>query len=156
MVAAAESQDGSEFVDLNTIPMVMLERVEILKDGGSAVYGSDAIAGVVNFILRDDFTGFQIATDFTGNDGVSANDFTVSAIWGGEFNDGLTNLVISAEYFDRDDYRFEDVGLVTDPERVTGTTSQFTAIIPSPFAGAAGIVPPFNTDYVNTEISVLT
>jgi iron complex outermembrane recepter protein len=47
------------FVDLNSIPTAAVERVEILKDGASAVYGSDAIAGVVNIILRKDFKGFE-------------------------------------------------------------------------------------------------
>jgi len=46
-------------VDINSIPLAAIERIEVLKDGASAVYGSDAIAGVVNFILRRDFTGFE-------------------------------------------------------------------------------------------------
>lgn len=52
------ADDGTKvFTDLNTIPLEAVERIEILKDGGSAVYGSDAIAGVVNIILRKDFNG---------------------------------------------------------------------------------------------------
>jgi outer membrane cobalamin receptor len=46
--------------DLNQIPAALVERVEVLTGGASAVYGSDAIAGVVNFIMRDDFEGFRI------------------------------------------------------------------------------------------------
>lgn len=49
-------------VDLNTIPTAIIERVEILKDGASAVYGSDAITGVINFITRKDFTGTQLTS----------------------------------------------------------------------------------------------
>src|SRR5206468_3062386 len=48
-------------VDVNSIPLSAIERVEVLKDGASAVYGSDAIAGVVNFILRKDYTGVEIS-----------------------------------------------------------------------------------------------
>jgi iron complex outermembrane receptor protein len=48
-------------VDINSIPLSAIERVEVLKDGASAVYGSDAIAGVVNFILRKDFTGVEVS-----------------------------------------------------------------------------------------------
>lgn len=52
------ADDGQKvFTDLSTIPLDAVERVEVLKDGASAIYGSDAIAGVVNIILRDDFTG---------------------------------------------------------------------------------------------------
>ncbi|TLM79910.1 TonB-dependent receptor domain-containing protein [Microbulbifer harenosus] len=47
-------------VDINTIPEAMIDRVEVLKDGASTIYGSDALAGVVNFILKDDFEGFEL------------------------------------------------------------------------------------------------
>src|SRR5262245_20144466 len=47
-------------VDVNSIPLAAIERVEVLKDGASAVYGSDAIAGVINFIIRDDFEGANL------------------------------------------------------------------------------------------------
>ncbi|HEY2862347.1 MAG TPA: TonB-dependent receptor [Casimicrobiaceae bacterium] len=53
-------------VDLNSIPLAAIDRVEILKDGASAIYGADAMAGVINFILRKDFTGFS-ATAYTGD-----------------------------------------------------------------------------------------
>ncbi|BFM10762.1 TonB-dependent receptor [Simiduia litorea] len=56
------SGDGA--VDLNTIPSAMIKRVEVLKDGASTVYGSDALAGVVNIILHDDFEGFQVTGDW--------------------------------------------------------------------------------------------
>ena len=51
--------DAGSSVDINSIPLAAIERVEVLKDGASAIYGSDAIAGVVNFILRKDFTGVE-------------------------------------------------------------------------------------------------
>jgi iron complex outermembrane receptor protein len=50
--------------DLNLIPSQMIERVDVLTGGASAVYGSDAIAGVVNFIMKDDFEGVQIDTQY--------------------------------------------------------------------------------------------
>ncbi len=50
----------SGVVDLNTIPISVVERIEILKDGASAVYGSDAITGVINIITRRDFEGFGV------------------------------------------------------------------------------------------------
>ncbi len=56
--------------DVNSIPVSMIERIEILKDGASAIYGSDAIGGVVNFILKKDFTGTEIYTNY----GVSSRD----------------------------------------------------------------------------------
>ena len=64
--------DGQRLLngDLNTIPANMVERIEILKDGASSVYGSDAIAGVVNFIMRSDYQG----AEFTGDYGISDRD----------------------------------------------------------------------------------
>jgi iron complex outermembrane receptor protein len=50
-------------VDVNSIPLAAIERVEVLKDGASAIYGSDAVAGVINFILRKDYTGGEIGVD---------------------------------------------------------------------------------------------
>ena len=57
------------FVDLNSIPSSAVERVEVLKDGASAIYGSDAIAGVVNIILRRDFRGAEVALEGGWYDG---------------------------------------------------------------------------------------
>src|SRR5688572_17338490 len=56
--------------DVNAIPINLIERVEVLKDGASAIYGSDAIGGVVNFILRKDYQGAEFSVDY----GVSAKD----------------------------------------------------------------------------------
>src|SRR5678815_4037727 len=53
------ADDGHlSFVDLNQVPFDAVERIEILKDGASAIYGSDAVAGVINIILRQQYTGF--------------------------------------------------------------------------------------------------
>src|SRR5690606_8718859 len=51
---------GGAVQNLNTIPMAAVERIDILRDGASAIYGSDAVGGVVNIILRDDYEGLQI------------------------------------------------------------------------------------------------
>ena len=58
-LTGATANDGSAFVNTNAIPVVALERVEVLKEGAAAVYGSDAVAGVVNYIFRRDFTGVE-------------------------------------------------------------------------------------------------
>src|SRR5690606_2480397 len=52
------------FVNLNALPMVAVERIDVLKDGASAVYGSDAVAGVVNIITRENFQGFEAGGSF--------------------------------------------------------------------------------------------
>ena len=71
---AAHGLDGGT-VDLNQIPMAVIERIEILKDGASAIYGTDAIGGVINFILKKDYTGVQLlaSTDVTQQGGGNIN-----------------------------------------------------------------------------------
>ena len=71
-------------VDLNSIPLAAVERVEVLKDGASAIYGTDAIGGVINFILRKDYTGVQLTafTDITNDGGGNINRGSILAGWG--------------------------------------------------------------------------
>ena len=64
VVSTANASGGTVFVDLNRFPIAMVERVEVLKDGASAVYGADATAGVVNIILRKDFNGAEIGYSY--------------------------------------------------------------------------------------------
>ena len=87
--------DGA--VDLNTIPEAMIKRVEVLTDGASTIYGSDALAGVVNFVLHDDFEGFRV----TGNYGAGTEDWdaenkSISILAGVGSDRG--NMVFSAAY----------------------------------------------------------
>lgn len=97
MVNSGSGADSA--VDLNSIPVAMIARVEILKDGASAVYGSDAIAGVVNIITKKDFEGFQI--DVTGGmtDKSDGENGEISALYG--FNTEKGNYTIGAAYSER-------------------------------------------------------
>lgn len=63
-VLTGRHADGNTFVDLNRFPVSMVERVEVLKDGASAIYGADATAGVVNVILRKDFKGAEVSVTY--------------------------------------------------------------------------------------------
>ena len=85
---------GGRFVDVNAIPAIAVDRVEVLKEGASAIYGSDAVAGVANFLTRDDFTGleFSAAHDYFAN----AGDTDLGAIWGGKL--GGAHAVVSADW----------------------------------------------------------
>lgn len=97
MVNSGSGADSA--VDLNSIPIAMIARVEILKDGASAVYGSDAIAGVINIITKQDFEGFQI--DVTGGmtDKSDGENGEISALYG--FNTDTGNYTFGAAYSER-------------------------------------------------------
>ena len=85
---------GGRFVDVNVLPRIALQRIEVLKEGAAAVYGSDAVAGVVNFITRGDFEGFEIATSYEDFDG--AGDTNLGAIWGTAT--GAGHFVLAVEH----------------------------------------------------------
>lgn len=75
--------------NVNAIPIAGIERVEILKDGAAALYGSDAIAGVVNNVLQSDFVGFETTMQY----GVSeADEWTANVIYGADFDSGRGNV----------------------------------------------------------------
>jgi outer membrane receptor protein involved in Fe transport len=99
-----------ETVDINTSPSALVKRVEVVTGGSSAVYGSDAITGVVNFILRDDFEGVEFRAQGNANSTTSARtqDYTVTV--GGNFADHRGNVVISANYLKRDPITRRDRG----------------------------------------------
>ena len=85
---------GGRFVDVNAIPSIALDRVEVLKEGAAAIYGSDAVAGVANFLTRSDFTGFEVSANHEYIAG--AGDSDVGAIWGGKL--GGAHAVLAGEW----------------------------------------------------------
>lgn len=94
------ADDGQKtFADLNVIPIEAVERVEILKDGASAIYGSDAIAGVVNIILRKDFQGSTAKVSFGTSGDHDGNDTRLSLTHGfGDLNTQGYNVLLNFEY----------------------------------------------------------
>ena len=90
----------TNFVDINSIPVAAIERVEVLKDGASAVYGSDAVAGVVNIVLRKDFEGFEFSAGYGDTSEGDNQETTFSAIWGTGSDDG--NVTMIFDYFKND------------------------------------------------------
>ena len=92
---------GSDCVDFDTIPLAMVDRVEILKDGASTIYGADAIAGVINVILKKNFVGTQI--NVGGNVSASGDDKQgdIQGTTGFDFAQGRGNVALSGRYLDR-------------------------------------------------------
>ncbi|MEQ9505356.1 MAG: TonB-dependent receptor [Hyphomonas sp.] len=92
----AVGEQAQLFIDTNMIPKAAIGRVEVLKDGAAALYGSDAIAGVVNFITRDDLDGLEVGGSFSTWDGNDDGDYEVSAAYG--MQGGDWNWVTSVGY----------------------------------------------------------
>ena len=135
---------GGRFVDVNAIPSIAVGRLEVLKEGASATYGSDAVGGVANFVTRGDFRGFEVnvSHDYFAD----AGDSTVSGIWGGRI--GSSSAVVSAERSSRQDlmmvdrpWAFERMADYTYPEYRNGWSS-----LGNPGTFAVGAPAPWTAD----------
>ena len=104
---------GGSFVPVNSvnsnhIPVYGVERVEILRDGASAIYGADAVAGVINTVLKDDFEGFTIRARYTDFDNLPRGDEALSLEWGKSLNGGATHVGVFARHYTRDRVNSQD------------------------------------------------
>ncbi|WP_028116382.1 TonB-dependent receptor [Ferrimonas senticii] len=105
-VSAFAKEIDTAFVDINSIPLAAIARVEILKDGASATYGSDAIAGVVNIILKKDFEGFEVTASIGDTSEGGGQETTAAMLWGTQGDNSHTTVVL--DYFQRDETLYAD------------------------------------------------
>lgn len=98
---STDSRQG--FVDLNTIPLGMIERVEVITDGASALYGADAVAGVINIVLKKNYVGNELATTYKGtwHGGARERGATVTS----GFVEGRLRGTVTVDYYDRSDLK---------------------------------------------------
>lgn len=85
-------------VDLNIIPTALIDRIETIFIGGAPIYGSDAVAATVNIILKDDYEGVSMDTQFGIADRGDSQNFRIRGLIGGNFANGRGNAVVSAEF----------------------------------------------------------
>ncbi len=148
VAAATTTRSGGEFVDINTIPMVMVDRVEVLTDGGSALYGSDAVAGVVNVIMRTNFEGLEVYGDLQMVEKAGdLFDKTASVIWGWGSDSGNTHFVLAGERFERDPVPVEYSRYFDENAEFTGTVGAMgTPLVSAAFGSQV------NPAYLNQDI----
>jgi len=91
---------GASIVDLNTIPVSAIESITILKDSANAIYGADAIGGVIDIQLKDDFEGFEVAAGIEAPSLPGADSEKISLLWGKSFDRG--NIMVGFEHFNKD------------------------------------------------------
>ena len=152
---------GSSQVDLSTIPSALIERIDIVTGGASAIYGSDAVSGVVNVILKDDFEGFEVnlsAADST--ESVANLNYSASLVGGFNFaqDRGNVNFHIGTDQIEEtlagDIRQFSNVGTIVNPadtgeddgipdrlfvDNVVSELINDTGVI-NPFGGPAGLI----------------
>jgi outer membrane receptor protein involved in Fe transport len=133
---------GPDFTtDVNTIPAALVKRVETVTGGSSAVYGSDAISGVVNFILRDNFEGVEINAQRSVDQPTRTPNDSVDLTVGGNFGEGRGNVVVSVNYMDRDGFTRGERGGWAQPSLGDGcvTAASWSSTRPgTPLAVPAG------------------
>jgi iron complex outermembrane receptor protein len=96
VVTAQNNNGGVNFVDTSSlVPMIAINRMEIVKDGASALYGSDAVAGVVNFITKTDYEGAQVSLDYQDGAHGDNKEYTVQGLWGAVGDDSSILAAIS-------------------------------------------------------------
>lgn len=88
-------------VNANALPISGLRSLQILRDGAAAIYGSDAVAGVINYQLNDDYTGNKINFSYGNSTGTPLDEVTFNYLTGFDFNDGKSHLTASFSYYDR-------------------------------------------------------
>jgi len=135
------SYDSNGVVDLNTIPAALIDRVDVVTGGRSAVYGSDAIAGVVNFVMKRDFEGVELSGTYRVDEEGDAPRYDVNATMGGNFADGRGNVVLNVGYLQRDPLtadkrKFTEVAF---SQTSTGLIPGGSSLIPELRLGVAGL-----------------
>jgi iron complex outermembrane receptor protein len=136
---AAPGFNGFQTVfDLNSIPEAAIESVEILKDGGSALYGSDAVAGVVNFKLKRDYEGVFVSTEVGDYFDTGALLKKASVVTGGVSSTGKTNLFVAASWAEQAAVYARDISYAADADKTSVAGDANPAYVISGINTAAG------------------
>ncbi|MEL4247375.1 TonB-dependent receptor [Shewanella xiamenensis] len=111
------SSSSGSVADTSSIPMAIVERIEILRDGASAVYGSDAVAGVINIITKKEFDGLQLdySTEQPSVEGGDANRLSIAT----GYNTDRGNITLTYEYYDTKAVMDRDIWNMDDPSYAT-------------------------------------
>ena len=94
--------NGTGVIDINSIPSAAIQRIEIITGGASSTYGADAVGGVVNFILKEDFTGVEFDGQVSFSPQGGGEEYRVSSLVGAALDDGRGSVLLGMEYYKRE------------------------------------------------------
>lgn len=94
--------NGAGVVDINSIPSAAVQRVEVISGGASSTYGADAVGGVVNFILKDNFTGLAVDAQYGMSERGDGDEYRISAVVGATLDGGRGNVMLGLEHYSRE------------------------------------------------------
>lgn len=127
-------------VDLNTIPQGLIERIDVTTGGAGAAYGADAIAGVVNIITKDNFSGIDLRAQYSNSiPKTDAREYQFAGTLGGNFDEGKGNLAVSFEYSKRQGLIKAQRAFASQATSTTGTfpTGKYTSVAGNPIPQSA-------------------
>ena len=151
--AAGITNNSGEFVNVNDFPVLMTNRIEILTDGGSALYGADAVAGVVNIITRNDFEGVELYADIQNVENAGSNyEKTFSGIWGWSSDSGDTHFVVAGDVYTKDPITADKGNHYDANTEYLATVQSLTSDL---IVATSSVFPNLNMDYVNAGITAL-
>ena len=144
--------NGSLVVDLNSIPSAIIDHVEVVTGGASAVYGADAVSGVVNFILKKNYQGLEVDAQYGVTQAGDGNEFKASVLFGTNFPDDKGNVTFSLEHYTRAaSYQKNRAYFLNGFGDPTSTTNEFFntgsyLFGPGSPPSAAGLISVFGSD----------
>ncbi len=141
----ASAGQGS-FVDLSLIPISAIERVEVLTDGASAIYGSDAVGGVVNLVLREDFNGAETRARFGAVTQGNLSESQASQLFGYAWNSG--RAIFGYEYFEKTKLDADDRDFI----KLSGRFSQLDVVPEQKRHGAVALITQQLSDRLELDI----
>ena len=132
------SNEGEGYIDLNIIPEIALERIEILKDGATSLYGSDAVAGVINFHTYHKFEGLRVSASSQKTSNYDQSDNSLGVLYGGNAFDG--NFVVALSALDRSPLNASEIPKIAELG-LSGLGNSFKvtasdSVISGPYAGS--------------------
>ncbi|MGB5722930.1 MAG: TonB-dependent receptor [Parasphingorhabdus sp.] len=139
--------DTTGRVDLNSIPLAVIERTDVLTGGATTTYGADAISGVINFITKRDFAGVELNVSEQITEEGDGNVFRADMTIGANFDDGRGNVVLSVGYQDQDaiyqgDRSFGEFNVSSFNGTAGGSSNAIPAVIVGPIPGGFGQIAP--------------
>lgn len=128
----------NDTTDLNTIPTALIDRTEIVTGGSSAVYGSDAIAGVINFVMKQDFSGAEVDAHTNFDSDTGTPTYSLDLTVGANFDHDRGNVAVSMDYLNRGGIEQAQVPYAVNPLSETCVTpSSYSKTLPGTANGAS-------------------
>ena len=137
VTSSVVTNDGATFVDTaSLVPAAAIKRVDILKDGASAIYGSDAVAGVANFVTRDDLYGLDLEVEHrTRTNNGTQEETHIDAAFGGEIGEG-GHFLVAVDFLDRSSLLLPETDWFVPGLSSSGNGNPATFVFPDPAIGA--------------------